>query len=72
MTMRFFCVLMIGSALMLGVAGCDDNSAERAADKTGDALEKAGDKTGDALEKAGDKTGDALEKAGDKTSDAVK
>ena len=63
-------VLAVGA---LGATACDkkqEQEAERAAEKAGEAAEKAAEKVGDAAEKAGEKIGAAAEKLGDKIGPA--
>jgi hypothetical protein len=68
--------LGLSSLLVLGAFGaaaCDkqqEEKAERAAEKTGEAVEKAAEKIGDAADKAGEKIGQAAEKIGDKIGPA--
>jgi phosphoenolpyruvate-protein kinase (PTS system EI component) len=65
--------LGLAAVLAAGSTGCtreNEQKAERAAEKVGEAAEKAGEKVGAAAEKAGEKIGQAAEKIGDKIGPA--
>ncbi|WP_170150195.1 hypothetical protein [Parahaliea mediterranea] len=52
--MKSLFAMLFSALMMVGIAGCDDNNMEDAADNLGDAVEDMGDAAEDACEEATD------------------
>ena len=63
--------LMIVAILGFGLAACNPNETDNAAEDAGQAVENAADNVGDAVGDAADNAGDAVGDAADDTQDAA-
>ncbi len=63
--------LMIAVVLGFGLAACNPNEGDNAAENAGQAVENAGDAVGDAANDAGDAVSDAADDTQDAAQDAT-
>ncbi len=68
---NFVKYLMVALVLGFGLAACEPNEADNAAENAGQAVENAAEDTSDAVGDAVDNTGDAVDDAADETQDAT-
>lgn len=68
---NFVKYLMVALVLGFGLAACEPNEAENAAENAGQAVENAAENTGEAVDDAADNAGEAVNEVGEDTQDAA-